>query len=452
MKRIWMIVFLGILTLKLQVYAESIESGDYIYSVKADGTAVIDEYIGKEEEIIIPQYIDGIEVTEIGEDSFLCNHAVNIEIPNGIKKIDDYAFELSFKLTSVSLPSSITEVGENPFKLCESLENITIENNNSRLTLLDGVLYDWKDKKLIWYPQNRKDESYKIPDCVERIGGSAFQACKSIKEIVIPDSVIALGDRAFKQCSLSHIEISDKVIEIGDNPFANCRQLKQIDVSKDNLRYTSIDGVLYDRENEHLISYPTGNMEERYIIADGTTSIGKEAFMGCYELRNVEIPESVTEIGDSAFNFCGLESIELPERITEISPYAFWGCSKMHHVKFPKELIKIREGAFEGCESLEDIELPRGVSEMDGYAFQNCRSLINIELPDGLEKIGASCFLDCSSLVSMSIPDSVNSIGKWAFGYCDNLTLIVGRDSYAEVYAKMEEIPYIFSNYDNEDT
>ena len=95
MNKILRIVFIAIVLFGIQAHAESIESGDYIYSVKADGTAVIDEYIGKEEEIVIPQYIDGFQVTEIGEDSFLCNHAVNIEIPNGIKKIDDYAFQIN---------------------------------------------------------------------------------------------------------------------------------------------------------------------------------------------------------------------------------------------------------------------------------------------------------------------------------------------------------------------
>ncbi|MBR4295084.1 MAG: leucine-rich repeat domain-containing protein, partial [Bacteroidaceae bacterium] len=152
-----------------------------------------------------------------------------------------------------------------------------------------------------------------IPDSVTFIGEDAFSYCKSLRSITIPDSVTSIGEGAFHCCtSLESITIPSRVISIGEEAFCNCKSLDIINVSEDNLYYTSVDGALFNKDLTAIIKFPQGALLKEYYIPDGVTTLRCGAFRGCESLRNITIPDSVTFIGEDAFSYCkSLRSINL---------------------------------------------------------------------------------------------------------------------------------------------
>ena len=271
-------------------------------------------------EIVIPD-----SVTEIGESAFSgCTSLAEITIPDNLTIIEAETFSGCESLTEIVIPDSVSEIGESAFSNCASLAEIV------------------------------------IPDRVTSIGKSAFSDCTSLAEIVIPDSVTEIGESAFSGCtslakvklsnnltiieagtfrdctSLTEIVIPDSVTEIRgrwegyyqyyvgafsgctsmksitigsgvegvDYSFISlCRGLANINVSPNNKNYSSIDGVLFNKDGTELLAYTGGNDRSEYTIPDGVTTVCENAFFGCY-IRTLTIPVSVIEIDDSAFENC----------------------------------------------------------------------------------------------------------------------------------------------------
>ena len=151
------------------------------------------------------------------------------------------------------------------------------------------------------------------------------------------------------------------------------------------------------------------------------TEIGDDAFNGESSLKSVEIPNSVTEIGNLAFACTSLKSIELPDSVTEIGEYAFSRCTSLKSIEIPDSVTEIGDGAFSRCTSLKSIEIPSLVTEIGNCVFEACKSLKSIELPDTVTEIGDGAFYGCTSLKSIEIPDSVTEIGGGAFAECTSL-------------------------------
>jgi hypothetical protein len=136
---------------------------------------------------------------------------------------------------------------------------------------------------------------------VTRIGKWAFHSCISLTNVTIPDSVTSIGEGAFEDCtSLTSVTIPKSVTSIGDYAFGYCRALEKFEVDLNNNNYTSVDGVLFDKEKSKLIAYPNSH-GTTYEIPSGVTSIGDYAFLWCRSLTSVTIPNSVTSIGEGAF-------------------------------------------------------------------------------------------------------------------------------------------------------
>ena len=155
------------------------------------------------------------------------------------------------------------------------------------------------------------------------------------------------------------------------------------------------------------------------------TGIGYKAFSGCSGLKNVTIPDSVTEISSYAFNDCtGLKSVTIPNSVTSIGNLAFCGCSGLKNVTIPDSVTSIGNAAFYGCTGLKSVTIPNSVTTIGNLAFCGCYSLTIVTIPDSVTAIGDSAFSGCSGLTSVTIPDSVTSIGKWAFSGCSGLTSI----------------------------
>ena len=294
---------------------------------------------------------------------------------------------------------------------------------------------------------------------VKSIGEEAFLHCSSLTSITIPNSVTSIGQYAFEYCSsLTSITIPNSVTSIGVEAFLGCSSLTSINVDINNPNYSSVDGVLFNKDKTTLIQYPIGNSRSEYTIPNSVTSIGEWAFFYCSSLTSVTIPNSVTSIGSDAFSYCySLTSITIPNSVTSIGYSAFSGCYALtsmivengnttydsregcnaiietetntliagcQNTVIPNSVKSIGNYAFFGCESLTSFTIPNSVTSIGYSAFSGCYSLTSITIPNSVTSIGEGAFFYCSSLTSITIPEGVTSIGRYAFTYCYSITSI----------------------------
>ncbi len=173
---------------------------------------------------------------------------------------------------------------------------------------------------------------------------------------------------------------------------------------------------------------------EEVEIPDSVTEIGDYAFHNFLELKKINIPNSVTRIGKCAFYICSsLVSITIPNSVTSIGNGAFWECTGLTSITIPDSVTSIESYAFENCSSLTNITIPDSVNDIKEASFSSCSSLTSIKLPNNLISIGSNAFHDCSSLASITIPESVTSIGNCAFDGCSSLTSITIPESVTSI-------------------
>ena len=171
--------------------------------------------------------------------------------------------------------------------------------------------------------------------------------------------------------------------------------------------------------------------------------IPAQAFRGRDKTKQISIPESVTDIEEYAFSKCGIRELALPEKLRTIGDNAFFGCEKLISVSAPQKLEQLGNGAFWCCSSLKEWTIPEGVLSIGEKTFCGCRALENISIPETVEIIKADAFNGCAKLKMIRIPNKTVKIGERAFDNCPKLTIHAPAGSYAEQYAKENNIPFV---------
>ena len=328
-----------------------------------------------------------------------------------------------YLITTVIIKNGVTSIGDRAFYGCTGLASVT------------------------------------IPNSVTSIGNYAFGFCSSLTSISIPNSVTNIGNDAFSYCSsLTSVTIPNSVTFIGFSAFRVCLGLISIDVDKDNPAYSSEEGVLFNKTKTLLIRYPAGRTgTDTYTIPNSVTDIGYSAFQGCISLTSVTIPNLVTSIGSGAFSGCtGLISITIPNSVTSIGDYAFVGCTSLKSVTIPNSVTSIGRSAFAtgyglsvvnfnaiNCTYMGEISFPvfgfanyfsvlnigNVVKTIPDNAFYSCHGLTSVIIPNSVTSIGENSFAGCYYLKSVIIPNSVTSIGNYAFSGSFNLTEIINESA-----------------------
>ncbi len=309
------------------------------------------------------------------------------------------------------------------------------------LTGISAFAYDFEYEGLYYNILSEEDKTVEVT-YQKCLIGPTYSYCNpaAIGNVEIPSKVlfksktyhvIAIGIYAFRNDEgygnrLTSVTIPNSVTSIDHMAFKGCSDLIDIHVDSDNQYYSSIDGILFNKDVTILIKCP--EKKELVVIPNSVTSIGYMAFYYCRGLTSLTIGNSVTSIGDEAFYGCNrLTSLTIGNSAS-IGREAFCGCSRLASVTIGNSetignsMASIGREAFSGCESLTSVTIPNSVTSIGREAFSGCKSLTSVTIPNSVTSIGDWAFSGCSGLTSLTIGNSVTSIGNYAFSNCHRLT------------------------------
>jgi len=316
------------------------------YTVNADGVSCTVTGLGtySDTEVYIPEYIDAYKVTAIADKAFADEASLTkIVLPETTKTIGTRAFYGCTGLTEMTIPASVTSIGTQIFYKASNLSTVyynstygSSSNPFLKLAHITKIVFggNYVPGYVLYDCKNITEVT--ITDSVTSIGDSAFSGCTSLTRVVIGDSVTYIGNYAFKGCSsLTSIVIPDSVTSIGTDAFYNCSSIESVyitDIEKwCKISFSYSNNPLYNGANLYLNGELVTNLE----LPDSVTSIGNYAFYGCITLTSVVIPDSVTSIGEGAFHDCtSLTSVVIPDSVTSIGGNAFFLCSAITDIYY----------------------------------------------------------------------------------------------------------------------
>ena len=356
-------------------------------------------------ELAIPGVIDGIPVRSIRSWAFAEHKELtSVTIPSGVTNIGNHAFSCRRPGLLGGSWCSRLIARRNEFDEFNGLKSFSVAPDNPSYSSRNGMLCT-KDGTILIVGVNG---DVAVPEGVTSIGNGAFAGCTNLTSMTIPNSVT----------------------NIGWGVFGGCSGRMSILVGAENTNYKSANGLLLSKDGKTLIVGVNGDVT----IPSSVTRIHGGAFRYCKSLTSVMIPSSVTSIGDSAFSGCSaLTSVTIPGSVTSIWPGAFFGCSSLTSVTIGNGVRSIGNGAFDGCNSLTSVTILGSVTNIGWEAFADCTNLARVTIPDSVTSIGFMAFSGCTNLTSVTIPGSVKSICEEAFSGCSALTSVTIPNSVTNI-------------------
>ena len=403
--------------------------------------------------------------------SYVASSLKSVKFGGGLKSIESYAFyenralntvkftgdaltSIGYRsfyntdITELDLSGANASIGTSAFSNCNSLRTVKLSGVN---TIESGAFYGCDE--LV---------NLEMSDTLTTIEGSAFCSCTSLKTVIFSDSVTTIADGSFTDCTgLESVTIGKGCTSVTASAFTRNVNLVKFDVSEDNESYTSVDGVLYNKEKTAVVCYPK-SLSGEYVIPDTVTSIEKAAFENCNKLTKITIGSGVETVNPYAFNqcnllatvvfkdsdtankkicerafyYCGsLTEVDFGNAVTSIGDYAFTICSKIKSLEFPDSLTSIGQFAFSPYtdrtggtykeSNLESVKFGTGLKTIGNYAFYDDRKISKLEFTgDNLTSIGSYAFYDNLALEELNLSGDNVSIGDNAFNNYNKLKTV----------------------------
>ncbi len=388
------------------------------------------------------------------------NGETDVTIPSSVTSIGNNAFRYCYNLASVVIPDSVTSIGERTFEGCYGLKSVTI--GNGVISIGREVFYNCSSLTNLTIGNSVTSIGYRafygcsgltgviIPSSVTTIGERAFDYCYGLTSITIGNGVRNIGNYAFLTCSsLTSVTIPAKVTSIGNGAFAECFSLTSVlflgnlpDCGSDAFKAVAINvnvghGCCVAYVDASEASLQDGdiwnNLTVRKIpLPRDAASFSRVTFTVKYgELTHVEpngatlvmIPGSVTCIRHDAFDdCCDMTCVLIPNSVRTIEGGAFRDCHNLANIVMPTSVTRIEDAMFEGCDKLTSVVIPDSVTSIGSDVFSDCSSLTSVTIGKSVTSIGYRAFYGCSELTSVTIPDSMTCIGTDTFTACSSLT------------------------------
>lgn len=390
-------------------------------------------------------------------------------VPDTVKEVKLNCFKECKKITSLSINTKVLDIGLQECDSLEilklgkdvtddkdlwqyfrgkSLEIIKVDEENEDFSAKDGILYNKKKTQLIACPPGRTEDvtipntvktlrTYSFADCTEvasvefstkltTIGAKAFSGCTKLTSVSLPSTTKTINDGAFDYCTkLKKITIPAKIEKIDWTLFRCCKSLKNIKVAAKNEKYSSVDGIVYNKKKTEVVFCGEGK-SGKVTMPSTVTTISESAYYYCTKITGITFSKNVKQIKPAAFWGCsGLKTVTLPSSLIYVESGTFNACYNLKKITFPSTLKTIDSLAFNGCYRLKSVTIPKKVTNIDDSAFEECLNLSKVTIKSTvLKELGEGAFSYCPSLAGMTLPSSVKTIGKYAFSGCTALAKI----------------------------
>ncbi len=462
-------------------------AGTFSYSANAGGGVTITGYTDTTSPtvLVIPETLDGLPVTRIGQFAINVNTLETVYLPNNLTHIETAAFMMcsslrevvfgnqlysigenafaSLPITRLSFPDSLKLIGKSAFMMCSELSSITFGSGSKLNAIGEGAFTGCTALTGIT-----------LPDAIEQVGASAFMGCSALSSVDFGKGLQKIQIGAFNGTALEEVILPDTVTLIEDKAFMGCMKLKKAVLPAgllamgENVFFGSADikldvvlhvhegtlGHAYALENGHsyviiggsgeivppssaewtvnslgqITAYVGSDAEliiPAYVKGQKVLGIGIEVFANHTELKKVVLPEGLTKIGSNAFQYCtALEEVVLPSTLTQISMNAFAYNSALKTISLPDSLSDIGMGAFQYT-GLDSIVIPGAVGTLYTDVFKGCTSLKSAEIGEGVTSISVSTFDECTTLETVVLPGSLGTIASYVFDDCTALSTVV---------------------------
>ena len=392
-----------------------------------------------------------------------CMSLKEIIVPDNIVKIEFDAFYNCRNLKNIDLSKNLITVGYNVFGNCKSISKIEIPKSlknfdstwGSGTNTKYGVFGGCSNLKTVKFEEGSTIvcpalfmgcdgiEEIELPDTITKIGNSAFKSCKNLNKVIISESVTEIDNQAFAECSgLTDVEMQEGLNKICSRAFYKCGKITSINIpdSVETIEFEAfyqcdkLENIKLS-ENLTIVGYGVfgdcisiGKIEIPRTLKGFNTSWGSSTntsygvFGGCSNLKTVKFEEGSTVVCAALFMGCdGIEKIELPNTITEIGDSSFRNCKNLVKITMNNGIDILEDFVFKGCSSLTTIDIPNTVKAIGSSSFQGCTSLTEVHLSDILKEIPASTFSGCKKLTTINFPSTLTTIGDFAFSGCEFL-------------------------------
>ena len=444
----------------------------YTYTVDGNGNATITGYSGGVAALFIPETIDGHTVTaignrafkgnlrlaavtipdtvtEIGQDAFSgCRNLTSVSLSNNLDSIYESAFE-STAISTLSLPSKLTRLDRKAFANCTNLQHVSIPATLTTTTY-GTISDDWNG------PFNGCSSlnSVSFAEGITSILSHLFENCNGIREIKIPDGVALIGENAFKNSTLTSIDIPGSVTSIESKAFNSCANLISIKLPDSvtamgtavfegcsNLTDVTLPGT---RMNIMADTFKNCTSLKKIVLPETVQYIRSGAFSNCIALKEIVWSKAPELIDSNAFYNCdAITEMDIPATVTSVGYQAFYDCDGLTKITIPDSVTSLGDSVFYDCDALTDVKLGAGITTIPASAFRHCDALEQLTVPRRVTAIKDNAFKDSVKFSSITIPRSVTSISANAFSYLDKLTIYGVAGTYAETFANTNSIKFV---------